>query len=155
VRATIEAAHAKGEGAEFPAARLKKLLDNYVIEHVRAQDRTMFRTQLGTLFDIVERFVGGLRGHETNTLAGLLEKYESTEKLFGGSIEARVLALREQNKNDPDRVAALVLSHIKAQSKAKLVMQILEYVRTSGLPVSNPESRLFQVMQGLASLEAK
>lgn len=155
VRSTIDTARAKGDGHEFPAVRLKKVLENYVVENVRAQDRTMFRSQLASLFEVVDSYVGGPKAHEMNTLASLLEKYESTEKLFGGSIEARVLMLREQNKDDLDKVAALVLSHIKAQSKAKLIMQILEYVRNSGLPVSNPDSRLYKVLQGLALLESK
>lgn len=155
VRHAIDASKAKSDVHEFPAARLKKALENYVADNVRAQDRAMFRTQLSSLLDVVDRYIGGLKAHEMNTLATLLEKYESTEKLFGGSIEARVLMLREQNKDDPDKVAALVLSHIKAQSKAKLIMQILEYVQNSGLLVSSPDSRLFKVLQGLAALEAK
>jgi acetyl-CoA carboxylase / biotin carboxylase 1 len=152
IRSSIETSKAKGD---FPAARLKKTIDNFIEENVRAQDRTIFRTNFGALIDVVERHLGGPKVHEMNTLADLLQKYEGTEKLFGGSIEARVLALREQFKEDPGKVAALVLSHIKAQSKAKLVLTILEYIKTSGLPISNAESRINQVMQGLAVLESK
>ena len=62
------------------------------------------------------------------TIASLPELYERIEKLFGGSIEARVLALQEQNKDDLEKVASLVLSHIKVQSKAKLVLALLDYM---------------------------
>jgi acetyl-CoA carboxylase/biotin carboxylase 1 len=103
----------------------------------------------------LERFGGGLKAHETSTIANLLERYEETEKLFGGSIEARVLTLRDQHKDDLDKVVSIVLSHIKAQSKSKLVLAILDYVKTSALTVSNPESRLYKVLQALAALEAK
>jgi hypothetical protein len=48
-----------------------------------------------------------------------------------------------------------VLSHIKVQSKAKLILALLEYVKTSSLNVSLPESPLFKVLNDLASLEAK
>jgi acetyl-CoA carboxylase/biotin carboxylase 1 len=140
---------------EFPALRIKKLLDHFMQDNIRAQDRPMFRTQLGTFFDVIDRYVGGAQAHEMNTLADLLEKYEATEKLFGGSIEARVLQLREQYKDDAGKVAALVLSHIRAPSKAKLVLTVLEYVKSIGLPVNNPDSRLNKVMHGLALLEAK
>ena len=152
VRAAIETAHAK-ENPEFPAARVKKLLENFAQDNVRPQDRAMFRTQLAALFDVVERFQGGLKSHQVETLAELLAKYEQTEKLFGGSIEARVLMLREQNKDDLDKVAGLVLSHIMTSRKGKLVMAILEHVKNSGLTVSNPDSKLYQALQGLASLE--
>jgi acetyl-CoA carboxylase/biotin carboxylase 1 len=36
-----------------------------------------------------------------------------------------------------------------------MVLALLDYVKTSGLPVAKPESRLYQVLQGLALLETK
>ncbi|KIJ65157.1 hypothetical protein HYDPIDRAFT_89293 [Hydnomerulius pinastri MD-312] len=155
IRAAIDAAKSKGDAHEFPAVRIKKVLEHYIQDSILPQDRTMFRTQLVPLFDVLEKFMGGLKGHEVYTIAKLLDAYESTEKLFGGSIEARVLNLREQHKDDLDKVVALVLSHTKAQSKSKLVLSILDYVKTGGLPVSNVESRLYQVISDLAALESK
>lgn len=155
IRAALDAAKARGENAEFPFARIKKLLDQYVEKNVKPQDRAMFRTQLATLFDVVDRYDGGIKAHETNIIATLLGRYQQTESLFGGSVEARVLALREQNKNDLDKVVALVLSHIMAPRKARLVLAILDHVKNRGLAVSNPESKLYQVLQGLAVLEGR
>ncbi|KAJ7449654.1 acetyl-CoA carboxylase [Mycena latifolia] len=155
IRSAIDVAKAKGHGQEFPAVRIKKLLEHYILDNVLAQDRTMFRAQLTPVFDVLERFSGGLKGHEQETISVLLEHYDATEKLFGGSIETRILALRDQHKDDLDKVVGLVLSHIKAQSKAKLVLAILDYVKTSGLNVSNADSRLYKVMQNLAALESK
>lgn len=155
IRAAIDAAKGKGDGHEFPAVRIKKVAEHYLQDNVLPQDRTMLRSSLGALFEALERYLNGLKGHETETIASLLERYETTEKLFGGSIEARVLTLREQHKDDLDKVTSLVLSHIKAQSKSKLVLALLDYVKTSGLNVSNVESRLYKAMQGLAALEAK
>ncbi|KAL4066080.1 acetyl-CoA carboxylase [Scleroderma citrinum] len=155
IRANIDTAKSKGDAQEFPVVRIKKVVEHYIQDSILPHDRTMFRTQLSALFDVLERFMGGLKGHEVYTIANLLSAYEATEKLFGGSIEARVLNLREQYKDDLDKVVALVLSHTKAQSKSKLVLSMLDYVKTSGLPVSNPESRLYQVLNNLAALESK
>ncbi|KAG0694582.1 acetyl-CoA carboxylase [Suillus ampliporus] len=155
IRSVIEMAKSKSDAHEFPAVRIKKVLEHYVQDSILPQDRTMFRLQLTALYDVLERFMGGLKGHEVHTIANLLSAYEQTEKLFGGSIEARVLKLREQHKDDLDKVVALVLSHTKAQSKAKLVLAIIDYVKTGGLPVSNAESRLYQVLNDLAALESK
>ncbi|TFK39984.1 acetyl CoA carboxylase [Crucibulum laeve] len=154
IRTTIDAAKAKGS-QEFPAGRIKKVLEHYVQDNVLPQDRTMFRTQLGALFDAVERYLGGLKGHEVEIIANLLYRYQETESLFGGSIEARVLHLREQYKDDLDKAASLVLSHIGVRCKAKLVLAILEYIKGSNMNVSNTESRLYQAIQGLAALESK
>ncbi|OCB90590.1 acetyl CoA carboxylase [Sanghuangporus baumii] len=155
VRSALNSAHSRNGSHDFPAARIRKLLDQFITSEVRAPERPMLRLQLGALYDITERYRSGLKQHEIDTLAGLLERYEETEKLFGGSIEARVLKLREQFKDDLDKIAALVLSHLKAQSKAKLVYAILDEVKNSGPNISNPESRVHKVLQGLAALEAK
>ncbi|KAH9933498.1 acetyl CoA carboxylase [Fomitopsis serialis] len=154
IRAAIDAAKGK-DAHEFPATRIKKLMDHFMEDNVRPQDRPMLRSQLGTLFDIVDRYSQGLRAYKINTIAGLLARYEETEKLFGGSIEARVLTLREQHKDDLDKIVSLVLSHIMAQRKGRLVTLILDHVKNSGMTVSDPASKLYQVLQGLASLEAR
>ncbi|KAF9054415.1 acetyl CoA carboxylase [Panaeolus papilionaceus] len=155
IRSAMDAAKAKGDTTEFPAIRIKKLIDNFLQDGIPASERSMFVTKIAGLYEALERYLHGLKGHETETIANLLARYESTEKLFGGSIEARVLALRDQHKDDLDVVVSLVLSHIKAQSKSKLIFAILDYVKSSNLNVSNPEGRLYQVLQSLASLEAK
>ncbi|KAI0072645.1 acetyl CoA carboxylase [Panus rudis PR-1116 ss-1] len=153
IRTAIDSAKTKSDHAEFPALRIKKILEHFMEDNVRPQDRSILRTQLASLFDVVEQYQHGLKAHELNTIAGLLEKYVDTEKLFSGSIEAKVLALRETYKDDLDKVVQLVLSHIMVPRKAKLVLTILDYVKNSGLTVSNPDSRLYQVLQGLASLD--
>ncbi|KAJ3555629.1 hypothetical protein NM688_g2469 [Phlebia brevispora] len=91
----------------------------------RPQNRAMFRTQLATLFKMIDH------------------------------IEARVLMLGEQHKDDLDKVAGLTLSHIMAHRKDRLVVQIPNYVKDSGLTVSKLDSKLYQALQGLANLEAK
>ena len=153
IRSTLEVAKAKGENTEFPAARLKKIVDHFVQDNVRPTEEAIFRGQVSPISEIVERYIQGLKEHEVNVLGGLLKKYADTEILFSGSIESRVLALREQNKDDLDKVVSLVLSHARTQSKGKLVMALLDYVKASGLTVSNPESFMYQVLQSLAALE--
>ena len=155
IRAAMDAARAKGANTEFPAVRVKKLIDKYVQDTVSSEDRAMFVAKLGGLYEILDKYLGGIKGHEADTIAYLFSRYVLTEQLFGGSIEARVLTLREQYKDDLDTAIGIVLSHIKVQSKAKLILALLEYVKTSGLNVSQPESSLFKVLNDLASLEAK
>ncbi|KAL0575912.1 acetyl-coenzyme-A carboxylase [Marasmius crinis-equi] len=151
IRATLD----KAKGQEFPAARLKKIVEHYIHDNIMPKDRVLVRQQVGPITDVLERYIGGLKGHEMEVLTNLLDKYASTEKLFGGSIEARVLSLRDQHKDDLDKVASLVLSHIKVQSKVKLMLSLLEHVKTKNINVSNPESRLYKVLQDLAALESK
>jgi acetyl-CoA carboxylase/biotin carboxylase 1 len=153
IRSALDAAKAKGHNTEFPAVRLKKILDNFIQDNIRSTEQTMFRGQISPISEIVERYIQGLKEHEINVLGGLLKKYADTEALFSGSIEARVLALREQNKDNLDKVISLVLSHARAQSKSKLIMALLDHVKASGLTVSNSDSFMYQVLQSLAALE--
>jgi acetyl-CoA carboxylase / biotin carboxylase 1 len=153
IRNTLEAAKAKGDNTEFPAVRLKKIMDNFIQDNVRPTEEAMFRGQVSPISEIVERYIQGLKEHEVNVLGALVKKYADTEALFSGSIEARVLALREQNKDNLDTVVSLVLSHARTQSKGKLIMALLDHVKTSGLTVSNPDSFMYQVLQSLAALE--
>jgi acetyl-CoA carboxylase / biotin carboxylase 1 len=71
----------------------------------------------------------------------ILAWYLDTEKLFGegGSIEERVLKLCEEHKDDLGHVAALVLSHSKAQSKNKLMLSLLNIVKAAGSSISATE----------------
>ena len=70
-------------------------------------------------------------------------------------IEAGVLMLHEQYNDDLEEVAGLVLSHIMTSRKGKLVVAIMDHVKDGGLIVSNPNSGLYQALQGLASLESR
>jgi len=156
IRAAIDQSKAKSQ--EFPSAKIKKYIDNHINENVRAQDRTMFRSQLTALEDVVERYRNGLKMHEWGTIIALLTRYEATEKLFGGRFEERVLGLREQNKENLDVVAQLVLSHSKAQSKNKLVMALLELVQSTGQSIStadNASEGVNSALRALAALESR
>lgn len=158
IRAAIETAHAKPAPQEFPAARLRKLLDNHLQENVRAQDRPLVRAQMDVLFDIVDRYRHGLKIHEWNVVIGLLQRYEETERLFGGGqFEEKVLKLREQHKAELDKVAALVLSHSKAQSKNKLILALLEDIQRQvpGPSVGGVDESLNEVLRNIAALESR
>ncbi|KAG8834254.1 acetyl-coenzyme-A carboxylase, partial [Serendipita sp. 399] len=152
VRSAIERAHAGGQ--EFPAPRIKKLIETHLGE-LKPQERTMARSQLATLIDVAERFRHGAKVHEWTTIASLLSRYEQTEKLFGGDIEQRVLKLREEHRNDLNVVAQLVLSHIKAPSKNKLILALLDLVKEGGAGALNPETTLTETLTNLAALESR
>ena len=152
IRATIERANSAGQ--EFPAARLKKLLDSHLAE-LKPQERTMARATKAALLDVVEKFRYGLKVHEWMTFANLFQRYEQTEKLFGGDIEQRVLKLREEHKDNLDVVAQLVLSHIKAPSKNKLILLLLDIVKEAGSGAVVPETGLTEALKNMAALESR
>jgi hypothetical protein len=96
-------------------------------EFVRPTIDYAARAALAT-HEITERFRTGLKSAKWSQIVELLTRYYDTEKLFGegGSIEERVLKLREENKDDLGRVS-LVLSHTRAQGKNKLILAVASY----------------------------
>ena len=154
VRATIDASKAKN--AEFPASHVRKVLDAWVSDSMKPQDRTMLRAQLSPLIEITERFRTGLKSAKWSTIVELLTRYYDTQKLFGegGSIEERVLKLREENEDDLGRVASLVLSHTRAQGKNKLILALLDIIESAGSSMQTIEPRLMDLVRDLTSLDS-
>lgn len=93
----------------------------------------MFRVQMAPLIDAAEKFRAGLKQHEARVgrARGLDRALRRQKHMFGGGIEAGVLTLREQYKNILDKVAAPMLSHLRAQNKSKFVFAMLDEVKKS------------------------
>lgn len=155
LRAAVDSA--KSKNAEFPASRVRKIVDSWISDSTKPQDRTMVRAQLSPIVEITERYRAGLKSAKWSTILNLLIRYYDTEKLFGegGSIEERVLKLREENKDDLGRVASLVLSHTRAQSKNKLMLALLDIVKIAGSSLAAIEPRMMDVIHDLASLDSR
>ena len=155
VRAVLDAGKHKAGHKEFPAPRIIKIIETFLQDNLTPVERPLVRSKIVPLLDVLERYKHGLKGHEHATIAILLHRYVATEKLFGGSIEERVLKLREEHKDNLDEVAALVLSHTKAQNKNKLVMALLDMIKDAGTWSSTGDDGLSSVMKELASLDSK
>ena len=54
IRATLGAAKVKGDNTEFPAIRLKKILNNFVQENVRPTEEAIFRRQISPISEVVD-----------------------------------------------------------------------------------------------------
>ncbi|KZT31273.1 hypothetical protein SISSUDRAFT_1067904 [Sistotremastrum suecicum HHB10207 ss-3] len=134
LRATIENVKAKTNPIEIPATRIRKLLETYIERNIRAQDRTMFRDPPAPLVDVVDRHKSCPQFPEWDVFANLPSRCESTEKLFGGSIEAR-----------PPQGA----------NKNKLVLYLLDMIETSGSSFNSFDSKLNTALQELAALQSR
>jgi len=152
IRATLDAAHAKG--AEFPSAKIHRSMENYVAENLRQNEVSAFRTTTAALADIVQRYMHGLKGHEWSTLAGFMRSFYETEQIFSGKDADVALELRDQYRDDLDKVAVLVLSHSKAASKGNLINAILDIV-IENTSLSAVEAVFAEVLQSLADLDSK
>lgn len=152
IRSTIETAAAKG--LEFPAARILRLIEQFMAENIRPQDRLTFLASLAGFDVMVQRYSKGLAAHEWHTIGLLFQAYIDTEKVFSGRTDDAVLALRDAHRDSLDVVAGLVLSHNRAASKNNLILVLLDHIKREGSQVALDPS-FSGYLRDIANLDSK
>jgi len=156
VRAIIETCRSKS--LEFPSLKLRRIIDYFIDENVPPKERVQVRAAISPLQTLIDAFAYGLKVHEWQTWADLLNYFVEVEEPFADqnlTQENVVLKLREDNK-DLDQVVRLVLSHSKIASKTKLVLALLETIKTESPGASmTPESRVHSVLSRIAALDSR
>ena len=77
------------QGLEFPANRLKDMIDNYSRDFVIPSDLSSFESAIAPLNDILDRYVSGLKYRKWNVIIYFLNKYHDVEVLFSSSNNKR------------------------------------------------------------------
>ncbi|KAI9483961.1 MAG: acetyl-CoA carboxylase [Benjaminiella poitrasii] len=118
---------------EFPAEEFNKLIETFARDNLTLQlEVTVYRNSVSSLTDIFERFKHGLKEHAYSTYVKLIEQYYDVEILFNQQREEEViLSLRDQHKDDLDKVLAVVLSHSKVNIKNNVVLMLLDLINSS------------------------
>lgn len=87
--------------------------------------------------------------------AQILSQYLSVETVFAsGSEEAIVLTLRDSNRESLNDVLGLVLSHSRVASRSKLMLSVLDTVKSANVNTSEG-SALQKVLKALADMPSK
>ena len=156
VRAIIEKGRERKE--EFPSASLQRAIHNFLEEQVMPKERAPVRAAIAPLQVLIDAFAYGLKVHEWQTWADLLDFFSDVEEPFADTHRTQenvVLKLREENK-DLDQVIKLVMSHSKLALKIKLVLALLEILKSESPRASmTPESRVPGALARLAELESR
>lgn len=155
-RATIDSARARKQ--EFPSLKLRRAIDYFIEENVAPKERTQVRNAIAPLEVVITQFAHGLKVHEWQTWADLLNFFADVEEPFADPSRTQeniVLKLRDENK-DLDQVVKLVLSHSKIASKTKLVLALLDLIKGECPGASiTPESRINGALSRLAALDSR
>jgi len=153
VRSTMESALNKN--LEFPAARLRKLTDNFLRDSVDDAIRAQVQATLVPLTTIFEAYAYGLRVHEANEIAKLLRRYREVELLFTGEADV-VLELRQTTANDLGKIVQLQTSHNATNRKNKLLTVLLEkYVKNTPIVAKAAGNTLPETLNLIAALPGK
>lgn len=152
VRSTVEGAQSKN--VEFPSSKLRRIIDNFVAENYRSAEAQAFKQRIVALDDIITRYMHGLKAHEWSVLASMMMFYYETEQIFSGKDADVVLELRDQHREELEKVAAIVLSHAKAALKSNLIIAMLDYI-TEDSSLTAVEANFSNVLGKLADLDSK
>ncbi|KAI7893247.1 acetyl-CoA carboxylase [Mucor mucedo] len=141
---------------DFPAVEFEKMVEDFARNHITLQsEATAFRNAIAPLSSIFSRFRNGLKEHAYGVYVQLMEQYYDVEILFNQQRDEEViLSLRDQNKDDLDKVVAVVLSHAKVNIKNNLILLLLDIVN----PVSTGaalDKYFTPILKRLSELESR
>ncbi|CCE64423.1 hypothetical protein TPHA_0H02190 [Tetrapisispora phaffii CBS 4417] len=141
--------------AVFPARQLSKILESSINDE---STDALFEATISPLLDITKRYENGLQAHEHNVFVHFLEEYYDIEKLFAGPNvreENVILKLRDENSENLDKVALMVLSHAKVSAKNNLILNILKHYQPLCKMSSEVASAFMQPLHHIVELESK
>ncbi|RUP43011.1 acetyl-CoA carboxylase, partial [Jimgerdemannia flammicorona] len=121
----------RNNGNDFPVKEFRDIIETFARDNLKTQaDVNNLMNQLAPILDILDSFASGLKQHEYAVVTELMENYYDVEILFNGQQreEEVILALRDQFKDDADKVTGIVLSHAKVSSKNSLIIMLLDTI---------------------------
>ncbi|ADV22983.1 Acetyl-CoA carboxylase, putative [Cryptococcus gattii WM276] len=156
IRSTLDSCRAKQ--LEFPSLKLQHIIDVFVEENVMPKERPQVIAAISPLKTLIDAFAHGLKVHEWQTWADLLNFFADVEEPFADTARTQenvILKLRDDCK-DLDQVVNLVLSHSKIALKTKLVLALLDIIKSESPRASmTPESRVNDALGRLAALDSR
>ena len=144
--------------AEFPAKQLNKALTRFMEENVNPNDAELLRSALSPLIEVMDRYTEGLKKHEFDIFIDLLDDYSNVESLFNNRNSRSddvVLKLRDENKDNIDKVIQMVLSHSRVGAKNNLVLAILDMYRPNTEGAGNVGKYFRPALRRLTELESR
>ena len=149
---------ARARKVEFPAKALAKALHRFLDENVAASDIETLKSTLLPLTTVLDSYMEGQKVHELNVFAGLIDEYAAIEKLFSGRTsrdEEVILKLREENKDEIQKVVQMVLSHSRVGAKNNLILAILDEYRPNKPEAGNVAKYFRPALKKLTELESR
>ncbi|SAM05410.1 hypothetical protein [Absidia glauca] len=119
---------------DFPVDEFNQMIDTFARNNFTTpSEAAPFKSAITPLLDITSRYSKGLKQHEHAVYVTLMEQYYDVEVLFGSQTrdEEIILTLRDQNKDDLDKVLGIILSHAKVNIKNNLVLMLLDIIYPS------------------------
>ncbi|EMR08782.1 hypothetical protein PNEG_02952 [Pneumocystis murina B123] len=141
---------------EFPGKKILRKFDLFIRRNILSDDIEILKMKLNSLFQIALKYKDGMKVHKYLVLSNLLEEYWKIESLFNLQNireEDVILRLRDENKDNIDKVLEIVLSHSKVNAKNDLISAILDIIKTC--PSEDISKYLGPSLRKLIDLESR
>ncbi|KAJ1977442.1 acetyl-coenzyme-A carboxylase [Dimargaris xerosporica] len=145
--------------APFPAVQMLTLIRQFLDDLAKRDPAEAVRISnvLQPLTEVVSRYEHGMAEHEKQVYLDLFNKYLEIEMLFDEGRrreEEVVMALRDQYKNDPDRMYQILLSHSAVANKNRLVLLLMDEI-SSVVSQGSLDPDYAQVLKKMADLRSR
>lgn len=141
---------------KFPGKRILRKFDLFIKENALSKDTDALNLKLTSLFQVALKYKDGMKIHKYSVLSSLLEEYWEVESLFDSHNvreEDVILRLRDENKDNVDKVIEIVLSHSKVNAKNDLIFAILDIIKT--FPPADISKYMSSSLRKLIDLESR
>ncbi|KAI8067073.1 acetyl-CoA carboxylase [Gongronella butleri] len=126
---------ASAQKKEFPAVAIQQCIEAFARDNLTTQaEVSTYKTAVAPIVDIAASYSQGLKQHEYAVYVDLMEQYYNVEVLFNSNQsrdEEVILALRDQHKDDLEKVINIILSHAKVNIKNNLILMLLDIIYPS------------------------
>ncbi|KAF2276297.1 acetyl-CoA carboxylase [Westerdykella ornata] len=152
----VEKSHQRHQ--EFPAKQLSKAFQRFLDENMSRSEAESLKVSAAPMIDVMNRYSEGLKAHEYSVMIKILEGYWEVEKLFSSRNsrdEEVILRLRDENRENIQKVLQIVLSHVKVSGKNNLILAILDRYRPNNPGFEDVAKYFKPALQKLTDLESR
>lgn len=113
--------------AQFPSQQIAQVIDEYASTITKRVERDIFFSTVSGIVQLVQRYRDGIKGHMKSVIQGLLKQYLEVERKFQlGSYDKCINNLREENKENMQKVLDVIFSHANYFNKNSLVIMLID-----------------------------
>ncbi|KAJ2466222.1 acetyl-coenzyme-A carboxylase, partial [Coemansia sp. RSA 2322] len=151
-----ELAKAQRAAAEFPAPELLAAVDAYLAAMAPA-DAAPLAATVGPIRAVLLGYRDGLAVHERGVFIALLQRYIDAESIFSQTAneEEAFFALREANRDAPEKIIETMISHAAVAAKNKVVLAMLDVIRPVNLLTGGLDAKYEDVLKRLTALSGR
>lgn len=112
--------------AQFPSQQIAAVIDEYASTIAKKTEREQFFNTVSGIVQLVQRYRNGIKGHMKAVIQSLLKQYLEVEKKFQrGNYDRCINNLREENKDNMQKVLSVIFSHANYYNKNTLVIMLI------------------------------